>query len=302
MSQQLTNAQIIAASRPKYKKLKKLPQIEDTKESKQLLQLENKLARNLLAILRYMMKNELNNKDPTITIQKLKQKYGLFFVTAFRSSIEDIYRLGSTYALKIDNITPMLENFTTDRDLLLIRKYTKDYNTRLWLRIQKWIISRSPEASPIKGSFIVNTLAAELATFVMMESTKEKTKQLLALLRKDNPNPELQAETASAYGDLALKRLLEIRGYADIAEQLQFNVDATDEDFANDEENQQLAEQIEQRYVFVWRTAMDEKVCKKYCRPLNGTMWKMSEIDLIPPPDLLTHAFCRCRIIRAEYD
>ena len=307
---------------------KRLPDLENTKESKQLLKLEGKLAKNLLAILRYMINRERlqdpnNFTKPRIT--DLKRKYGFLFASALRSSIEDVYRLGGSYGIKFDEL-PTLAYFTTEADLVLIRQYTQQYHQRIWFRIDKFLLNRVPDASPIKGSFIVNTLAAEICTFVMMESTKEKTRQIMAILDANNHDPSLTIENASnegatssafntkkdidlstkmtltesaasPFGVEAITELLRIRGYTDLLEDSSFSLDldpsVIDTTF--------LSTQLREKYYFVWVTAKDDKVCKKYCRPLDGVFWKLGDLNLIPKPDLITHPFCRCRILKVRF-
>ncbi|MDR4490818.1 MAG: hypothetical protein R2685_07940 [Candidatus Nitrosocosmicus sp.] len=322
-----------------YSKL--IPDVDNTSESIKLLKLEKKLAKNLLAILNYLIKKE-KVKDPynKPLITNLKRKYGFLFATALRSSIEDIYRLGGKYALTFnDGFLPTLSYYTTDRDLVLIRKYVKGYHDRIWFRIDKFLLNRVPEAPPIKGSFIIETLAAEIATYVMMEATKEKTRQVISILDRNNNDPFLTIESASSndessnrenyttitqkesdtvgprrsatitesaasskispqspFGVEAITELLRIRGYTDLLEDSSFSLDldpsAIDTEF--------LSTQLREKYYFVWATAKDDKVCKKYCRPLEGVFWKLGDLNLIPQPDLLTHPHCRCRIIRVR--
>jgi len=291
---------------PNYSKL--IPDVDNTPESIKLLKLEKKLAKNLLAILTYLIKKE-KVRDPLNKplITNLKRKYGFLFATALRSSIEDIYRLGGKYALTFnDGFLPTLSYYTTDRDLVLIRKYVKAYHDRIWFRIDKFILNRLPEAPPIKGSFIIETLAAEIATFVMMEATKEKIRQLLLILdNRTTRNPEYVVESAasqkispqSPFGVEAITELLRIRGYTGLLEDSSFSLDldpsVIDTEF--------LSTQLREKYYFVWATAKDDKVCKRYCRPLEGVFWKLGDLNLIPQPDLLTHPHCRCRILRVRF-
>ncbi|MDN5845385.1 MAG: hypothetical protein L0H53_03830 [Candidatus Nitrosocosmicus sp.] len=271
-------------------------ELEDTRESIELLKLEKKLNRSLLAILKYMVKNEIENTVKP-RLPDLKRKYGFLFSTVFRANIEEIYRLGGAYGTKFDEL-PTLTYFTTDRDLALIRQYTSSYSRRIWGRIEKFLLSRDPARPPIGVEFIVDTLAAEIATFVMMEATKEKTRQVLQVLDKNNPNSQTVAETAAlqpvlGYGPESLSALLAIKGYSELKENSDFTTifDTLDDEafFSNI---------MTDRYVFIWMTARDDKVCKKYCRPLDGVIWTMKEINLIPLPDQLTHAFCRCRLLK----
>ncbi|MDR4491772.1 MAG: hypothetical protein R2685_12850 [Candidatus Nitrosocosmicus sp.] len=280
---------------PNYSKL--IPDVDNTRESIKLLKLEKKLAKNLLAIFTYPIKKE-KVRDPynKPLITNLKRKYGFLFATALRSSIEDIYRLGGKYALTFnDGFLPTLSYFTTDADLVLIRKYVKGYHDRIWFRIDKFLLNRLPEAPPIKGSFIIETLAAEIATFVMMEATKEKTRQLLLLLDKNNGNPEYTVESAasskispqSPFGVEAITELLRIRGYTGLLEDSSFSLDldpsVIDTEF--------LSTQLREKYYFVWATAKDDKVCKRYCRPLEGVFWKLGDLNLIPQPDFVFMLF-----------
>lgn len=309
---------------PNYSKI--VPEVDNSKESIKLRKLETKLGNNLLAIIKYIIKKEALSNTPyqKPRLADLKRKYGFLFASILRSAIEEVYRLGGTYALKFDEI-PSLGYFTTDSDLVLIRKYTTQYHNRIWFRIDKFMLNRVPEAPPIKGSFVVNTLAAEICTFVMMEATKEKTRQILTILDKNNPNASLTIESASAvdsdnvvisgssaassdlktksesasspFGIEAITELLRIRGYTDLLEDSSFSIDldpsVIDTEF--------LSTQLREKYYFVWATARDDKVCKKYCRPLEGVFWKLGDLNLIPQPDLLTHPFCRCRILRVRF-
>lgn len=119
------------------------------------------------------------------------------FASVLRSTIEEIYRLGGSYGIKFDEL-PSLTYFSTKADLVLMRQYTVNYHQRIWHRIDKFVLNRVPVASPIQGSFIVNTLAAEIVTYVMAEATKEKTRQVLAIMDKNNSNSAVTVESASA--------------------------------------------------------------------------------------------------------
>lgn len=283
----------------------RLPELENTRESIELLKLEKRLSRSLLAILRYMVSNEnIIHKTSTgttkVKISDLKRKYGFLFSTVFRANIEEIYRLGGGYGLKFDEL-PTLTYFTTGADLLLIRQYTSQYSQRIWFRIDKYLLNRLPDAPSPGLEFIVNTLAAELATYVMMEATKEKTKQVLAIMDKNNMNSQLTTESAASlnpvlgYGPESLSALLAIKGFSEIKENSDFSTI-----FEYSEDPAFFTNIMNDRYFFMWQTARDDKVCKKYCRPLDGVMWTLKEINIIPQPDQLTHPYCRCRLIKVR--
>lgn len=211
-----------------------------------------------------------------------------------------MYRLGGSYGIKFDEL-PSLTYFTTEADLVLIRQYTQQYHQRIWFRIDKFLLNRVPDASPIKGSFIVNTLAAEICTFVMMEATKEKTRQIITIMDRNNPNPSLTVESASnlcatssakdpikdtdlstkmtltesaasPFGVEAITELLRIRGYTDLLEDSSFSLDLDPSVI----DTTILSTQLREKYYFVWVTAKDDKVCKKYCGLLDGVFWKKS--------------------------
>lgn len=314
--------QNILLTHKKYNYQGKLPDLENTRESQELLKLERKLAKNLLAIIKFISKKEgisgSSNNKPSLS--NLKRKYGFLFASVLRSSIEEIYRLGGSYGIKFEEL-PSLTYFTTESDLVLIRRYTQSYHQRIWLRIDKFWLNRVPDAPLLKGSFLVNTLAAEIATFVMMEATKEKTRQVLEIMDRNNTNSETTVESASnkgetvspssintftatesgasmnpviGFGPQSIQTLLAIKGFSEIKENADFStifdfISADDAFFTN---------VMRDRYYFMWMTARDDKVCKKYCRPLDGVIWTLKEINVMPLPDQLTHPFCRCRIIK----
>jgi len=133
-----------------------------------------------------MIKNEsISNPITKPSLNSLKKKYGFLFTTVFRAAIEEIYRLGGSYGLKFQELLT-LTYFTTEADLLLIRQYTSNYSQRIWLRINEYLLNRVPEATPIRGSYLVDSLAAEIATYVMMEAMKEKTRQVIQIMDKNN--------------------------------------------------------------------------------------------------------------------
>lgn len=85
-------AQLTVQSRRKIKYEGKIPDLEDTPESKQLLKLEKQLSRNLLAILNYIVKNEFCNtnqqqqqQQQKPNISTLKRKYGVLILVHFQS-------------------------------------------------------------------------------------------------------------------------------------------------------------------------------------------------------------------------
>lgn len=314
------------------RKPKGLPDLESTKESIELRKLETKLSRSLLAILKYLIKNELGSENKSkLSISDLRRKYGFLFSGVFRSHIEEIYRLGGSYGMRFIEI-PTLTYFTTERDLLLIRQYTQRYSNRIWIRIDKYLLNRVPDALPIRGEFIVNTLTAEICTYVMMDATKEKTRQVISILSRNNYDPFLTIENASSnnesnnrenyepnkkeeshiksrrtrtesaasinpvlgYGPESLSTLLAIKGFSEIKEQSDFStlLEYSTEDAAF------YTNIMNDRYFYMWQTARDDKTCKKYCRPLDGVLWTLKEINIIPLPDQITHPYCRCRIIK----
>lgn len=50
-----------------------------------------------------------------------------------------------------------------------------------------------------------------------------------------------------------------------------------------------------ERTVMQWITAMDDKVCEEYCRPLDGKQWELDDPNIPTAPDD-THPNCRCRL------
>lgn len=158
-----------------------------------------------------------------------------------------------------------------------------------------------------------------------MESNKEKTRQVLAIMDRNNSNSsltvesaarinndevcgptaannELETESAAArmnpvigFGPQTIQSLLAIKGYSNIKENVDFS---TIFDYVSDDDF--FTNVMSDRYFFMWVTARDDKVCKKYCRPLDGVIRTLKELNVIPLPDQLTHPFCRCRIIKVR--
>lgn len=53
------------------------------------------------------------------------------------------------------------------------------------------------------------------------------------------------------------------------------------------------------RTVMQWVTAMDDRVCFKFCQPLDGKQWELDDPTMPTPPDD-THPNCRCRLQLVE--
>ncbi|MDF0681959.1 MAG: hypothetical protein P0116_13455 [Candidatus Nitrosocosmicus sp.] len=129
----------------------------------------------------------------------------------------------------------------------------------------------------------------------MMEATKEKTRQVISNLDKNNSNASVTVESASAssenieqsnrtlcgpraakqnttesesaassmnpvmgYGPESIQVLLTLKGYSSIKQNTEFN---TIFDYVTDDS-----------FFANVMTARDDKVCKKYCRPLDGVI------------------------------
>jgi hypothetical protein len=97
------------------------------------------------------------------------------------------------------------------------------------------------------------------------------------------------------FGPQSIQTLLAIKGYSNFKENVDFS---TIFDYVSDDAF--FTNVMRDRYFFMWQTARDDKVCKKYCKPLDGVIWTLKEINVIPLPDQLTHSFCRCRIIKVR--
>ena len=133
-----------------------------------------------------------------------------------------------------------------------------------------------------------------------MESNKEKTRQVLAMMYKYNSkfamtvetaaskedencgiNPantetETETETESAasmnpvicIGPQSIQALLAIKGYSNINENVDFSTIC---DYVSGDAF--FTNVMRDRYFFMWMTARDDKVRKKYCKPLDGVIW-----------------------------
>lgn len=111
-------------------------------------------------------------------------------------------------------------------------------------------------------------------------------------------NSTTETESASSmnpvigFGPQSIQSLLAIKGYSNIKENVDFS---TIFDYVSDDAFFTIV--MSDRYFFMWMTARDDKVCSKYCKPLDGVIWTLKELYVMPLLDQLTHPFCRYRII-----
>lgn len=287
--------------RPRYAFLNRLPDPSETKEQKKAIAIENRTAKRIKKLLRIIFEIESDNPIP---ITEIRSKYGFMFTFFIRAFIEDVYRIGAKDALRFDSVA--IDYFTTTKDIAIITDWTKDSLEKIFSRLKTAI------EKELNVNFVIDSVAAEISTFVLMQSFKAKTEQLLELMEtmKSTPGADSSIQVASAsagepktYQGMpkdsnTIMFLMNLKGISEVAEMEAYGALA-DQDGSLFGEVADINE-LKDRHYFVWVTANDDKVCRKYCRPLNGIMWNYDEIGLIPLPHMLTHPRCRCMIMKVR--
>lgn len=291
--------------RPRYAFMNRLPDPSETKEQKKAIAAENRTARRIKRLLRIIMQaestNVANGQQPlvSLTIDNIKQKYGFMFTQFIRAFVEDVYRIGAKDALRFDDVA--IDYYTTHQDIQIIEDWTTDSLNKVFARLEQAL------ERDLDFNFVIDSVAAEISTFVLMQSFKAKTEQFLEFVRNQSTNDVKFAQAAKGnpqtYQGLpkdgsTIMFLLNLKGISEVNEMEAFAA-------LRDEDGNLLNEvaditTLKDRHYFVWVTARDDKVCKQYCRPLNGIMWNYDDIGLIPLPDMLTHPRCRCMIMKVR--
>lgn len=287
--------------RPRYQFRDQLPDPSDTKEQKKAIAAEKRTARRIKKLLKIIF--EIENDIP-IPINEIRKKYGFMFSFFIRAFIEEVYKIGAKDALRFDSVA--IDYFTTTKDIAIITDWTKDSLEKIFGRLETAI------EKELNVNFVIDSVAAEIATFVLMQSFKAKTEQILELMENLKANPDadssIQAASAAVSGNpqtyqglpkdaSTIMFLLNLKGISEVNEMEAFT--AQDQEGNLFDEIADITE-LKDRHYFVWVTARDDKVCRKYCRPLNGIMWSYDDIGLIPLPHMLTHPRCRCMIMKVR--
>lgn len=296
------------AGRPRYAFRNKLPDPSETKEQKKAIAAENRTARRIKRLVRTIMlaevtNNKIESKYLPISIDVIRQKYGFMFNHFIRSFVEEVYRIGAKDALRFDDVA--LDFYTTKQDLEIIDQWTAESLNKIFARLEQAILR------DLSLNFVFESVIAEISTFVLMESFKEKTKQFLDFVNSRNKGIDVSFASAARtvkgnpqtyqglpHDSSTIMFLLNLKGISEVNEMEAYGV-------LRDEEGNLLNEvadiqELKDRHYFVWVTARDDRVCTKYCRPLNGIMWSYDDIGLIPLPDMLTHPRCRCMIMKVR--
>lgn len=293
------------AGRPRYAFRDRLPDPSETKEQKKAIAIENRTARRLKRLVRTIILAEVSNEPNDLltsvtSIDFIRQKYGFMFTHFVRSFVEEVYRIGAKDALRFDDVA--IDFYTTEADLKIIDQWTQDSLNKIFARLEQAIEKQ------LSINFVFESVIAEISTFVLMESFKEKTKQFLEFVNNADKSTHVQFAKAAkgnpqTYQGLpkdssTIMFLLNLKGISEVNEMEAFAA-LRDEDGNLMNEVADITE-LKDRHYFVWVTARDDKVCKRYCRPLNGIMWSYDDIGLIPLPDMLTHPRCRCMIYKVR--
>lgn len=290
--------------RPRYAFRDSLPDPSETKEQQQAIAAENRTARRIKRLIRIIMLAEIGKSDDllttTINVDFIKQKYGFMFNHFIRSFVEEVYRIGAKDALRFDDVA--LDYYTTKQDIDIIEQWTAESLNKIFARLEQAL------ERDLDFKFVIDSVAAEISTFVLMQSFKEKTKQFLEFVNSKNKGSDISFAKAAkgnpqTYQGLpressTIMFLLNLKGISEVNEFEAYTA-MRNEDGSLVNEIADIQD-LKDRHYFVWVTARDDRVCKQYCRPLNGIMWSYDDIGLIPLPDMLTHPRCRCMIMKVR--
>lgn len=214
-----------------------------------------------------------------------------------RSHISQSYELGANYIT--DRVGLSNASFLTHSDIDNIKALALEFTNKFFGRIQLSLDATlrksfaSPQQAPdssINPNFISTSVAISASSKALAEGTRLKTKSLinanntkqgvLSAATKDDDDEDEAAAMFLDEGEMIDDLMLGVAGGFAGALALSFASMA----------GQQLEEQQ-----LVWVTAEDP--CTEICQPLEGEVYSMNDIDIIPQPIDDTHPNCRCRLL-----
>jgi hypothetical protein len=296
--------------------------VADTKAYQETVKYEEKLQSILNEILQKILKNSGDMSQIQFVFFQPVQDY-------FRAALQNVYAIGANYTNDAHSTIPYL----SDNDNAQIKKLA-GYGTSLFFKkvdnyfrreenidqsdyfysIQDKVtqiikentnadtstnIVIQPKKVNLKSLSIdkqINNLVTTVVFMTLNIAVIQKTRQLLNLKSKD--------QTVALAGFNPFERLLQYQPTRDLLGALG--------GFGNlfDTGIQGLARSLGEkigilrppseitRFV-MWITKMDEKVCLKYCKPLDGQTFDTADLQA-PIPIISTHPNCRCRIFSID--
>lgn len=279
-----------------------LPAHEATQVSRQNLRIEKSLMTELNRFVN-AIRSELD-KTPDLQWTRLRailipRLYNSVF-QVMRSHISQSYELGANYIT--DRVGLSNASFLTHSDIDNIKALAGEFTNKFFGRIQLSLDATirksfaSPQQAPdssINPNFISTSVAISASSKALAEGTRLKAKSLIdsnaeqAVLSAATKKKKRKKPAAAAPAPVFLDEeemiddlLLGVSGGLAGATALSLASLA----------GQQLEEQQ-----LVWVTA--ENPCTEICEPLEGEVFSMDDIDIIPQPVDSTHLNCRCRLL-----
>lgn len=279
-----------------------LPAHEATQVSRQNLRIEKSLMTELNRFVN-AIRSELD-KTPDLQWTRLRailipRLYNSVF-QVMRSHISQSYELGANYIT--DRVGLSNASFLTHSDIDNIKALAGEFTNKFFGRIQLSLDATirksfaSPQQAPdssINPNFISTSVAISASSKALAEGTRLKAKSLIdsnaeqAVLSAATKKKKRKKPAAAAPAPVFLDE-------EEMIDDLMFGLaggfaGATALSLAS------LAGQQLEEQQLVWVTAEDP--CFEICAPLEGEVFSMDDIDIIPQPIDDTHPNCRCRLL-----
>jgi SPP1 gp7 family putative phage head morphogenesis protein len=247
--------------------IRRISKVDTTKSvsHKRVTQFEIKLREHIEPIIKEIMNSNLDSSSIYFNYQKQ-------ISDLFHTFIELFYRVGIIYVNKANGMMPR----QTDLDNEQIKNLTEFATNLLFKKI---IGYNEREVLIDKTNFFVSIQNKIMETFDSIIDKPVKT-----IPKSLNIEKQIDS-TIRTIAFLTLNTSV-------IMKQRQLT----------DSRNNQIikyAAKLEKITNLVWVTALDERVCWKYCRPLQGTVFDIHNAN-IAIPVISTHPNCRCRLMTID--
>lgn len=186
------------------------------------------------------------------------QKYETALKDTIENSVSRAYMLGAQY---VNNELKREMKFT-HRDIDNMKALSSEFYSRMQWRIQNYVLQRDTNKPALSSDFISDVFAAYVIPRSLHTGTVDKTRQIALAPHSFIPKTAAIKQIERQYIPAGL-------------------------------EPTYLPQQPAVQIAFIWRTAMDDRVCLEYCLPLEGAMFRIDDPH-IPAPDSDTHPRCRC--------
>lgn len=283
-----------------------LPAHEATQVSRQNLRIEKSLMTELNRFVN-AIRSELD-KTPDLQWTRLRailipRLYKSVF-QVMRSHISQSYELGANYIT--DRVGLSNASFLTHSDIDNIKALAGEFTNKFFGRIQLSLDATirksfaSPQQAPdssINPNFISTSVAISASSKALAEGTRLKAKSLI------DSNAEQAVLSAATTTTKKKKRKKPVAAAPapvfldeeEMIDDLMFGLaggfaGATALSLAS------LAGQQLEEQQLVWVTEADDRVCD-ICESLEGEVYSVNDIDIIPVPVVDSHNHCRCRLL-----